>query len=133
MKPIIPFTPYTIQQEWGTETVTAHTADYMTKVLRYKAGKAGGLQAHNVKDETFAMLEGRAIVESDDGTGILIRQEMTPGMAFHIPPGAAHRFIALEDCLIVEGSTPIENDRRRLEDVYGVQVLGDTEGLPSTW
>lgn len=133
MNQIRPFVPYTLARDWGEEIVTAHTPQYMTKVLKYQAGKAGGLQLHREKIESFYLLSGRAVVESDNGHGILVRQEMTPGMAFDIPSGAAHRFIALDDCLVIEGSTPVENDRVRLESVYGVDVIGDGPGLPTTF
>ena len=132
MRPIIPFTPYTIQQEWGTETIVAETPDYLGKVLRYRMGKAGGLQSHEFKDETFHLVEGFAWVEHDDGNGNLVKVKMSPGESYHIPVGAPHRFRAIVDCLVFETSTPIHNDRIRLEEAYQVAVIGDGPGLPTT-
>ena len=44
---------------------------------------------------------------------------MKPGDVFHITPGTLHRMTALEDCDIVEVSTPELDDVVRLEDRYG--------------
>lgn len=118
---------------WGDEVIWAKTEKYLGKVLYYKSGTAGGLQAHHDKDESFYLFEGLAWVDSDDGSGKLTRTLMTPGDAFRIPPGAAHRFEAIIDCVVFEVSTAHFNDRRRLEEHYNVPVIGDEEGLPSTW
>jgi mannose-6-phosphate isomerase-like protein (cupin superfamily) len=132
MKPIQRFTPYTLQREWGTETIVAETAAYLGKVLQYKMGKAGGLQSHEYKDETFYLHSGFAWVEHDDGNGKLVKVKMSPGESFHIPVGAPHRFYAITDCLVFESSLPIHNDRVRLEEHYGVETIGDGPGLPTT-
>ena len=44
---------------------------------------------------------------------------ITPGAAFHFPPGTVHRVTALEDTRILEVSTPQLDDVVRLEDSYG--------------
>ena len=51
--------------------------------------------------------------------GDLRRVEMKPGDVFHIPPGTLHRMTGLEDCDILEVSTPELEDVVRLEDRYG--------------
>jgi len=132
MKPIEAVTPRVVQRPWGTETFLVETPDYLGKLLYYEAGKAGGLQMHVEKDEAFHLVSGEAWVDSDDGTGTLIRQKMTPGMTFHIPNGAPHRFEAVVDCFVFEVSTPHYEDRVRLEEHYGVDVIGDGPGLPTT-
>jgi len=117
---------------WGEEVIVAETDHYLGKVLYYQAGKAGGLQYHVEKDETFFLFAGRAYVDYDNGDGVLIRVEMSPGESFHIPPGAVHRFEAIEDCVVFEASTPHYDDRVRAEEAYGVPVIGDAYGLPTT-
>ena len=45
--------------------------------------------------------------------------ELSPGESYHIEPGYRHRVIAVEDCEILEVSTPELDDVVRLEDKYG--------------
>jgi quercetin dioxygenase-like cupin family protein len=44
---------------------------------------------------------------------------MGPGDAIHVPPGTVHRMTAIEDCDVLEASTPELNDVVRLQDNYG--------------
>ncbi|MEE9144762.1 MAG: cupin domain-containing protein, partial [Candidatus Binatia bacterium] len=44
---------------------------------------------------------------------------LKPGDSFHITPGTKHRMNALEDCDVLEASTPELDDVVRLEDRYG--------------
>ena len=114
------------------------TADYSGKVLRYKAGKAGGLQYHVLKDETFLLLEGECILrfELDPAkiapNGCLAERHMHPGDAFRFPPFAVHQVEAITDCMGIEFSTPHENDRVRVEERYGAHLLVEGAG-PTTW
>jgi mannose-6-phosphate isomerase-like protein (cupin superfamily) len=128
--PIEPFEPYKMVRDWGEEAVIAEGPGYCGKILTYGKGQAGGLQAHRVRDESFFLLAGSAWVDSDDGSGNLIRCRMERGQTWHIPPGAAHRFEAIEDCVVIEISTSAKPDRVRLEEAYG---LPDPGGLPTTW
>ena len=41
------------------------------------------------------------------------------GSSFHVTPGTIHRFVAEEDVLLAEVSTPELEDVVRLEDRYG--------------
>ena len=45
--------------------------------------------------------------------------EMTHGDRVHVPPGTVHRMTAIEDCDVIEVSTPELDDVVRLEDRYG--------------
>jgi len=129
MNPIKPFNIATSLMPWGTETLVAWGPGYIGKVLRYSAGKAGGLQSHRQKDETFYLHEGEAWVDYDPGDGTLARVRMAAGMSFHIQPSTPHRFTAITDCVVFEASTPHFDDRVRLEAEYGEP---DTGGLPTT-
>lgn len=117
------------ERDWGFELLIAHTDTYIGKVLRMKAGKAGGLQYHVDKVETFHLFEGDAWVDYDAGDGKLTRMLMTSGMTVHVPAGAPHRVTAINDCTFFEVSTPHFDDRVRVEDEYGEPESG---GLPST-
>jgi mannose-6-phosphate isomerase len=94
-----------------------------------KAGTAGGLQYHREKIETFFLDEGQAFVDYDAGDGQLTTISMSPGMIVHVPAGAPHRVRAITDCKFFEVSTPVFNDRVRVEAEYGEPEVG---GLPTT-
>ena len=115
-------------REWGTETLIAEGQGYIAKRLFMLAGKAGGLQFHERKDEAFLLVEGEAVVDSDDGRGGLIRTHLSPGMMVHVPPGAPHRVTAVTNCTFYEWSNPVYNDRVRVEAQYGEPEVG---GLPT--
>lgn len=117
------------QREWGEEVIIACTDRYLGKYLRMDAGKAGGLQAHKEKEETFFLFSGTAYVDYDPGDGKLSRMVMSAGMSVHVPPGAVHRVTAISECVFFECSTPHFNDRVRMEEVYGETQKG---GLPTT-
>jgi quercetin dioxygenase-like cupin family protein len=91
------------------------------KLLHVRRGESLSLQYHEVKDETIYLHAGRLLLEvrpfAQDGP--LERIEMSPGQAFHITPGTVHRMTGLEDCDILEVSTPELHDVVRLEDRYG--------------
>ena len=130
-KPVEPFTPQVLDRVWGQEIFVAETPHYLGKLLKMRAGTAGGLQIHVDKDETFYLHSGRALVDYDPGNGSIVSVQMEPGEAYHIPPGAVHRVRALTDCEFFEASTPHYDDRVRMEGHYGVPVLG-APGLPTT-
>ena len=116
-------------REWGREVLIAQTDQYIGKVLYMRAGTAGGLQFHREKIETFYLHSGRAVVTTDFGGGVLTECVMEPGESYHIPSGAVHKVEALHDCVFFECSTPVFDDRVRVEHLYGLPTDG---GLPTT-
>lgn len=129
MKQIERLTVKCILRPWGSERVIGETAEYMGKILRYRAGQAGGLQLHRTKDETFHLVSGKASVWFEAEGGDLEVFTMRSGGSVHVPAGAPHRFEAITDCVVFEVSTPVHDDRVRLEEHYGVEVIGDAYGL----
>lgn len=124
------FAPYSVgPRVWGEEIVIAQTDDYIAKVLNMRAGTAGNLQAHRKKIETFFLFSGSAYVDYDKGDGKLTRMVMSAGMSVHVPVGAPHRVVAITDSTFFEASTPVFNDRERLESAYGEP---EVDGLPTT-
>lgn len=120
------FDPKTVEKPWGSELIFALTGEYAGKILFVKAGESLSLQFHNVKDESWYVLEGRALLEiGRAGDSILDEVTIAPGEAYHFPPGTVHRVSALEDTRILEVSTPQLDDVVRLEDTYGRE--GTTE------
>ena len=111
-----------VDKPWGHELIWAETPRYVGKILHVKKGERLSLQYHRVKDETVMVQSGRMLFETRRQDETELRGvEMTPGQAFHITPGTVHRMTALEDCDIVEVSTPELDDVVRLEDRYGRQ------------
>ncbi len=110
-----------VDKPWGYELWWARTDRYVGKILHVNKGESLSLQYHNVKDETILIQAGRLRFETraagEDGP--LAVREMRPGDVFHITPGTVHRMTALEDCDILEVSTPELDDVVRLEDRYG--------------
>lgn len=80
-----------------------------------KSGGSGALQYHQMKDETFYLVSGRALVRYHDEAGELHTVPMYPGESYHVPPGAVHQVEALEDSIFFEASTPVFDDRVRVE------------------
>ena len=112
--------PTKVDKPWGHELIWAVAEEYAGKILFVKAGESLSLQFHNVKDEAWYVLEGRAKLELGEmGESILHEEIVGPGAAFHYSPGTVHRVTALEDTTIIEVSTPQLDDVVRLEDAYG--------------
>ena len=110
--------PRRVEKPWGYELIWAHAEKYVGKILHITAGHALSLQYHRQKDETIHLLSGSMRLEYDRGEG---RREVVlrPGESVRIRPGMLHRMIALEECDVLEASTPELEDVVRLEDRYG--------------
>ena len=109
----------TVNKPWGHELIWAQTDRYVGKILHVKKGESLSLQYHRVKDETVMLLSGRLLFEHYQEGEAPKRAELGAHEPFHVAPGLRHRMTALEDCDIVEVSTPELDDVVRLEDRYG--------------
>ena len=107
-----------VEKPWGYELHWAKTDRYVGKVIHITAGHALSLQYHNKKDETILLWAGRLRFELRDGDTVRV-WEMHPGERVRVRPKMVHRMTAVEDCDIVEVSTPELDDVVRLEDRYG--------------
>jgi len=117
----MPEIPRRVEKPWGHELWWARTERYVGKLLHVKKGHSLSLQYHEVKDETIMVQSGRLLFETGEkgSAAPLEQREMVPGDVFHITPGTVHRMTGLEDCDILEVSTPELDDVVRLEDRYG--------------
>ena len=116
---------------WGKEEcLVLASKKYIFKRLTIRAGCRGGLQYHRLKDECGYVLKGKLKIILDDGSGKLVTFVKGEGDVFHFPPGLVHQEEALEDCIILEVTTPHANDRVRMESSYG--IVGSDKGLPTT-
>ena len=107
-----------IDKPWGYELHWAKTERYVGKILHIDAGHALSLQYHNRKDETILLWEGRLRFELGHGAEARV-WEMAAGERVHVTPGTVHRMTAIDDCTLVEVSTPELDDVVRLDDRYG--------------
>ena len=107
-----------VEKPWGYELIWAHTDRYVGKILHIKKGESLSYQYHKVKDETIHLLHGDMELEVEVKSERKILH-LKPGDSFHITPGTKHRMNALEDCDVLEASTPELDDVVRLEDRYG--------------
>ncbi len=108
-----------VDKPWGHELIWAKTARYVGKILFVRAGEALSLQYHRVKDETIMLQSGRMSLTTFGEGEQPVTRELVANEPFHITPGLRHRMVAIEDCSIVEVSTPELDDVVRLEDRYG--------------
>jgi len=95
-----------VNKPWGYELHWAHTERYVGKLLHINAGQALSLQYHNQKDETIYVHSGRMMFEIGPKDGPLEKREMKPGDSVHVTPLTVHRMTAIEDCDLLEVSTP---------------------------
>src|SRR6187455_3740406 len=73
-----------VEKPWGYELIWARTERYAGKILFVRAGESLSLQFHNVKDEAWYVLEGRALLDiGRAGDSILDEVTIAPGEAYH--------------------------------------------------
>lgn len=111
--------PKRVAKPWGEEIWFALTDAYAGKILRVDAGQRLSVQRHERKDETSYLLSGRALVSQGPSAEAMATRELGPGERWRNETGVVHTIEALEDCVVVEVSTPEVDDVVRLEDRYG--------------
>lgn len=108
-----------IDKPWGYELHwVPEGVPYMGKVLHINEGKRLSLQIHDIKQESWFLLNGRGKVMWDNNNGELIETELEKGKGYTCAVGQRHRLIGITDCDILEVSTPEEGTTLRLEDDY---------------
>jgi len=107
-----------VQKPWGHELIWAHTERYVGKILHIKKGESLSYQYHRVKDETIQLLSGTMEMDLETN-GVKSKIILKINECLHIVPGMKHRMTAVEDCDVLEVSTPELDDVVRLEDRYG--------------
>jgi mannose-6-phosphate isomerase-like protein (cupin superfamily) len=107
-----------VPKPWGHEDIWARTDRYAGKILFVREGKRLSLQYHREKEETIYVIRGRLRVTLERDNGEIVVFDLEPGQSCHILPGRQHRFEAVEECEIVEVSTPELDDVVRISDDY---------------
>lgn len=106
-----------VSKSWGWEDWLANSELYCGKRLFVKKGKKCSWHYHQKKDETFSVISGRVhlFYSEDDDINSACEIILTPGDAFHVPPGLRHQFKGLADSELVEFSTQhFDDDTVRL-------------------
>lgn len=111
--------PRTVSKPWGHELIFAHTSQYVGKILHIQRGHRLSLQYHKIKHETIYLDYGWMELETEGENGRLTIRELLPGETVRIRPRVNHRMRALEDCVVLEASTPHLEDVVRLSDDHG--------------
>ena len=108
-----------VEKPWGYEEIWAECDAYVGKILVIRAGHRLSLQHHVIKEETIRLQSGLLQLELEDSNGNMRVWEVRPGEVHHIYPGRRHRMHAIEDCEVLEVSTPHLQDVVRHSDDYG--------------
>ncbi len=108
-----------IDKPWGYELhwVPADKP-YIGKLLHITAGSRLSLQIHDIKQESWWLVKGRAMVVWENNKGRITETELQPGQGYSTAVGQKHRLVGITDCDIIEVSTPEEGTTWRLEDDY---------------
>jgi mannose-6-phosphate isomerase-like protein (cupin superfamily) len=114
--------PYSkrIEKPWGWEIhFVPEDKPYMGKLIHINAGARLSLQKHDMKQESWFLMEGKAAViwESEEN-GELFETELIKGKGYSCEIGQRHRLKGLTDCDVIEVSTPEIGTTYRLEDDY---------------
>mgnify|MGYP001256785902 FL=1 len=105
---------------WGREVrFSGMDSQYVGKLLFVNGGQRLSLQRHDQKDESIALVSGKALLVLEDADGKLQEFEMALYTGYRVLPGRAHRLIAVHDSVFVEASTPETGTTFRLADDYG--------------
>jgi mannose-6-phosphate isomerase-like protein (cupin superfamily) len=96
-----------VAKGWGYEDWIWNDEKYCGKKLFFKKGKKCSWHYHKIKDEVLYLDYGKLLVHfsEDDDLDNAPTVVLTPGDAFHVPPGLRHRMTGLLDSMIMEVST----------------------------
>ena len=107
------------KKPWGEERLFAKTDKYAGKILIVRKGHRLSLQYHKIKDETLYLEDGILKLTIENAKHKLTSRTVIAGESFRVSPKTSHRFEAIENCRLIEVSTPELDDVIRLEDDYG--------------
>ncbi len=103
-----------IEKTWGWEHWFANTKDYCGKLLfveNEKWSSEGRFHYHEIKDETFFVIQGRLILDIANDNGEYDRILLYENSSYRVMPGVKHRFSASSEpgCKFIEASTHHED------------------------
>lgn len=94
-----------VPKVWGKEQWLENNDKYCCKLLTLAKGYQCSLHYHKVKDEMFLITKGHVRLEL--GGKI---HHLREGNFMRVPTGVQHRFLGIEDSLMIEISTHHEDD-----------------------
>jgi mannose-6-phosphate isomerase len=128
-----------VEKPWGYELhLVPEGMPYMGKIIHIDAGKRLSLQVHDVKQETYLIMNGHGKVIWENVDGEMIETELMPEKGYTTVVGQKHRLCGITDCDIIEFSMPEGGTTWRLEDDYSrpnetpEQRLKEREGMNPT-
>ena len=103
-----------VEKTWGWEHWFANTKDYCGKLLFVECDKwssEGRFHYHEIKDETFFVIQGRLILDIASDDGEYQRMILYENSSYRVMPGVKHRFSASSEggCKFIEASTHHED------------------------
>ncbi len=108
-----------LDKPWGYEIIfTPQDNPRVGKILFIKGGHRFSLQYHKEKEETLCLLKGKAKIWLENENGEIEKRLMKLKHGYHIEANKKHRIEALEDCFVVEVSSPEQGTTVRVEDDY---------------
>ena len=109
-----------IEKPWGYELhLTPDNLPYMMKILHVDEGKRLSLQSHDVKQESWTLAAGNAILLIENENGEMEEIDLKPGVGYTCKLGQKHRLKGGEGGGdVFEASTPEVGNTYRLEDDY---------------
>ena len=108
-----------VDKPWGYELhLVPEGYPYMMKLMHVYAGCRMSLQIHDVKQESWLVVSGKAAAIWENSQGELIETELEPGKGYSALVGQKHRLMGITDTDIIESSTPESGTTWRLEDDY---------------
>lgn len=108
-----------VEKPWGYELHwVPKDMPYMGKILHIDSGKRLSLQAHDIKQESYWLMNGECNLILENSKGELETIPMEKGKGYTTKIGQRHRHQAVTDCDIVEVSMPEQGTTWRLEDDY---------------
>lgn len=108
-----------VEKPWGYELHWVPDGlPYMGKVLHIDASKRLSLQIHDVKQEAYFLINGKASIIWENNKGEMIETELRPFVGYRTSVGQKHRLCGITDCDIIEASTPEAGTTWRLEDDF---------------
>ena len=105
-----------VEKTWGSEVWFANNEMYCGKLLTIEYDKwssKGKYHYHEVKDETFFVVEGILWLDiADDETGEYQRYTLYENDSYRVMPGVKHRFSSAKGtpCKFIEASTTHRED-----------------------
>jgi mannose-6-phosphate isomerase-like protein (cupin superfamily) len=108
-----------VEKPWGYELHwVREDAPYIGKILHIDAGARLSLQVHDQKQESWFIMNGKAVAMWENNRGEMVETELQPGVGYSTRVGQKHRLKAITDADIIEASTPEAGTTWRLHDDY---------------